>query len=77
MGKRNVAGLRSVTLSDAQRIWRWDSGALDTLSIAASGITAGRLSPVVSLVVISDAREIIELSPAADRALADVGAWRG
>jgi len=64
-------------LTDVQRIWRWDSGALDTFAIASNGITGGKISPVVSTATIDDAREIMELSQTAEQALSKVGVWRG
>lgn len=76
MGRPNTSGLRSVTLTDAQRIWSW-TGALDTATMAASGVREAKLSPVVSIAMVPDVREIFSMSDSADEKFKSIGVWRG
>jgi len=58
---------KEVTLSDARRIWSW-SGANTLHEIAISGVT-GRISQSVELIELTEAIEILMMTPEAHQKL--------
>lgn len=62
-------------LENTQRIWSWE-GALDTSTIAARGVSAARISPIVpGISVVSDGRELYPISENAEREIAKLEVW--
>lgn len=70
-------GLARIVLRDAQRVWKWSAGALETCHLAAQGPTEATISAVAPSAIIHDAREIFEISEDADRKIRAMAVWRG
>ena len=53
-----------VTLKDARRIWSW-AGALSLHEVSSRGITGGKVSVAVEEILLTEAIEVIHLTPEA------------
>lgn len=67
-----------VKLSDVRRLWYWD-GAASTSELAVTGPKKPdncKFPPEVPMIIVLDAKEILEVSENAQKAIKDVSPWK-
>ncbi len=69
---------KEVVLTDARRIWKWDGAAsLSQLAMEGTSNPSGCMFPCpVSEVILTEAIEIIPITPKAEKSIKGVPVWR-